>query len=135
MIGKIDREFAFLEQAMKLRTYRQELLGSNIANADTPGYKAKDIDFAAALANAQGIKNDTLKMATTDQRHLGLAGANNPLDAKVLYRLEKQASIDGNTVDTDTEMANFTDNAVRYQAELTFMTSRIRSLTSALQTR
>lgn len=135
MIGKIDREFAFMEQAMKLRTYRQELLGSNIANADTPGYKAKDIDFAAALANAQGIKNDTLKMATTDQRHLGLAGASNPLDAKVLYRTEKQASIDGNTVDTDTEMADFTDNAVRYQAELTFMTSRIRSLTSALQTR
>ncbi|WP_137937459.1 flagellar basal body rod protein FlgB [Chitinivorax sp. B] len=133
MLGKIDREFAFLEKAIKLRTFRQELIASNIANADTPGYKAKDIDFAAALSGAMGNRGD-LKLNTTHKRHLGPADGS-AAGAQVLYRLEKQASIDGNTVDTDTELANFTDNAVRYQAELTFLNSRIRSLTSAMQTR
>ncbi|MBB5018745.1 flagellar basal-body rod protein FlgB [Chitinivorax tropicus] len=133
MLGKIDREFAFLEKAIKLRTFRQELIASNIANADTPGYKAKDIDFANALSGAVGNRGD-LALSTTHRRHLGPAEGS-AMGAQVLYRLEKQASIDGNTVDTDTELANFTDNAVRYQAELTFMNSRIRSLTSAMQTR
>lgn len=131
MLDKIDKHFSLQETALKLRTFRQELLGSNLANGDTPGYKATDFDFSAALKNALDGKAERLPMMRSNTRHLDLA-VKNPFDLRVKYRPELQPSIDGNTVDTDHEMAQFADNSLRYQATLTFMNSKIRGLMNAL---
>ncbi|WP_269531985.1 flagellar basal body rod protein FlgB [Chitinimonas sp. BJYL2] len=135
MLSSINKHFAFNEAALKLRATRQEVIASNIANADTPGYKARDFDFAQALGNAvasQRGANQGMGMARTDGRHLA-GNSRSVLEADLLYRNDVQPSIDGNTVDMNIEMANFTDNAVRYQASLTFMQKRIEGMRSALQ--
>lgn len=134
VLDKLDKHFALQEASLKLRTYRQELLGSNLANSDTPGYKAVDFDFSAALSNALDGKSDRLQMVRSDQRHLDLA-VRDPFDLRVKYRTEIQPSIDGNTVDADHEMAQFSDNGLRYQATLTFMSSKVRNLMNALTSR
>lgn len=131
MLGNLDKYLSVQETSLKLRTYRQEILGSNLANSDTPGYKAVDFDFSKALGNALDGKTDRLGMARSDERHLDLA-IKNPFDLRVKYRTEVQPSIDGNTVDGDHEMAQFSDNGLRYQATLTFMNTKIRNLMNAL---
>jgi flagellar basal-body rod protein FlgB len=124
-MNKLDELFRFSQNALNLHAHRQQLIASNIANADTPGYKARDIDFAAALKNAAaGQSKPTLP---------ALPGEKAPLGAEVLYRSAVQRSIDGNTVDMDVERAQFADNAVRYEAQLMFINSRIRSMLAALQ--
>lgn len=131
MVNALNADFGFYEKALNLRAYRQQLLASNIANADTPNYKAVDIDFAKALQGAQAAQG-TLPLETTESGHLpGRPG--NPFDARVLYRAAVQPSIDGNTVDTDVEMAQFSDNAIHYQAALTFLSGRIKTMMSAIQ--
>jgi flagellar basal-body rod protein FlgB len=133
MLSKIDKFFAFNETSLKLRGMRQEVIASNIANADTPGYKARDFDFTQALTSAvAGQQSQTLGMTKTDARHLGMSGKSG-LEVDLLYRNDIQPSIDGNTVDMNTEMGNFTDNAIRYQASLTFMQQRIAGMRAALQ--
>jgi flagellar basal-body rod protein FlgB len=133
MLSKLDHYFAFNESALKLRGMRQEVIASNIANADTPGFKARDFDFSAALTSAvAGRQTQTMGLAKTDGRHLG-PNATHSLEIDLLYRNDIQPSIDGNTVDMNTEMGNFTDNAVRYQASLTFMQQRIAGMRAALQ--
>lgn len=131
MIGKLDSYLGFNEAALKLRGYRQEVLSSNIANADTPHYKAQDFQFADALRGALQPRGD-LGMSRTDAGHLQGTGKN-PLQPRLLFRNPSQPSIDGNTVETDVEMAQFSDNAIRYQAEITFLNSKISGLRSALQ--
>ena len=129
MIGKLDDAMDFQAQALKLRSYRQQLLASNIANSDTPNYKAVDFDFAAALRNAsQGDQT----LATTSTGHLSGAGTA-PAGARVQFRGAMQPSIDGNTVDMDVERAQFVDNSVRYEAALRFLNAQIRDLTTALK--
>lgn len=131
MASALDTAFRFYQNALDLRAYRQQLLASNIANADTPNYKAVDIDFARALQGAQEARGQ-LPLSTTAPGHLH-GRPSNPLDARVMYRAAVQPSIDGNTVDTDIEMAQFSDNALHYQAALTFMSGRIKTLMSAIQ--
>jgi len=135
VLQKIDRDFKFLETALKTRAFRQELLGSNLANADTPNYKAVDIDFKTALTNAMaqhgGQNGQALPMARTDGGHRGSASGDSA-PARVQFRGELQSSIDGNSVDADQEMARFSENAMHYQALLTFATNRIRTLQQAL---
>lgn len=112
MISGIDAQTQFMHDALTLRAHRQQILAGNIANADTPNYKAADIDFAAALRNAE--KAHPVVLNTTSSRHLhGQPG--NPFGAQTLYRAAVQPSIDGNTVDMDVERAQFTDNAIHYQ--------------------
>jgi len=101
-------------QALRLQAKRTELLASNLANADTPGYRARDIDFRAALADAGHPQ----------------AAAN--LDAAVKYRVPLAPSLDGNTVDVQMEQAAFAENAVRYQATLTILNARLRGLLTAI---
>lgn len=134
MLGSLDKYLSVQETSLKLRTFRQEVLGSNLANSDTPGYKAVDFDFSKALGNALQGKTERLDMVRSDKRHLDLA-VKNPFDLRVKYRTEVQPSIDGNTVDSDHEMAQFSDNGLRYQATLTFMNSKIRGLMNALTSR
>ncbi len=129
MIGKLDEALQFQADALKLRSYRQELLASNVANADTPNYKAVDFDFAAALANA-APKSQPL--ATTAPGHI--AGTSPvPSGVQLQYRKLAQPSLDGNSVDLDVERAQFVDNAVRYEAAVRFLNEQIRSLTTVLK--
>ncbi|WP_374353760.1 flagellar basal body rod protein FlgB [Chitinimonas sp.] len=133
MLSKLNQYFASNETALKLRGLRQEVIASNIANGDTPGYKARDFEFSHALSSVlAGQQKQTMGLSKTDGRHLG-PDARNQLEVALMYRNDIQPSIDGNTVDMNTETANFTDNAVRYQASITFMQQRIAGLRAALQ--
>lgn len=131
MVSKLDNALFFQHQALNLRAQRQQVLAANIANSDTPNYKARDIDFASALKDAvAGRGGAALAMERTSAGHLpGVDGAG---PSRLLYRAEKQASADGNTVDMDIERAQFAENAVRYQAGITFITHQLRMLNAAV---
>lgn len=115
MIDRLDEFMRFQTEALKLRSQRQELLAANIANADTPGYKAVDFDFGKALTAAAAPQGGPAP--TPD----------------VLYRQPAQASLDGNTVEMDAERAAFADNTVRYEAALKFLNTQLRTMLAALQ--
>lgn len=120
------------EPALHLQSRRAQLLAANIANADTPGYKARDIDFRAALQQAQGpAAGMTSKMLMTNKRHLA------PTDEvggdEMLYRQPQQASLDGNTVESHVEMAAFTENSMRYLMSLRFVGGKFKTLNMALR--
>ena len=134
MIDKLDAALRFHQEALSLRAGRQEILAANIANADTPGYKARDIDFSSELRRAvdQGRGTHSVVLATTSARHVH-AGSTIASDADLLFRLPSQSSVDGNTVEMDAERVNFADNAVRYEAGLTVISSKIKALLAALQ--
>lgn len=125
MIDRFQQTLAFQGEALKLRAQRQQVLAANIANADTPGYQAVDFDFTRALTDA------------TRSRAAGGATAGHLQTASVAPQLVAregaQAGADGNTVNMDTERAQFLDNAVRYEATLKFINGRIRTLLSAIQ--
>ncbi|TFH85402.1 flagellar basal body rod protein FlgB [Billgrantia azerbaijanica] len=135
MIDQLEAAFNFHQQALGLRQQRHKVLASNIANADTPNYKARDMDFASELkkAVAQGGRaSGGLALARTSERHLE-GQAMPPTRQELLYRVPEQPSLDGNTVDMDRERTAFADNAVRYQAALTLMNRRIQGLKGAMQ--
>lgn len=133
MIDKLDAALRFNQEALRLRANRQEILAANIANADTPNYQARDVDFGAQLRQAMQTGGDgALALATTSAGHVH-AGGTVATDADLLYRVPTQSSIDGNTVDMDAERANFAENAVHYEAGLTVIGARIKSLLAALQ--
>ncbi|ADE15412.1 flagellar basal-body rod protein FlgB [Nitrosococcus halophilus Nc 4] len=117
--------------ALSLWSRRAELLAANLANADTPGYKARDIDFKTALQQAQG-QGAALPLQVTHGRHLPSA-AGHPPGGEALYRLPLQASIDGNTVDSQVEHGKFMQNALQYQASLHFLSGSFKGLQSALK--
>ena len=125
----LNELFKFHQNALNLRAFRQQLLASNIANADTPGYKARDIDFATALRDATAGRSVSLR--TSNDRHLGSTLREDP--AAVLYRSVQQPSIDGNTVDLDVERNRFAENAMHYDANLTFLNSQLKLMLTALQ--
>ncbi|MDR9440997.1 MAG: flagellar basal body rod protein FlgB [Halomonas sp.] len=134
MIDRLAASLNFHQQALGLRQERQKVLASNIANADTPGYKARDMDFAGELQKAvkQGSSDGGLALSRSSARHIegqGVPGASHEL----LYRVPDQPSLDGNTVDMDRERTQFADNSVRYQAALTILNSRIQGLKKAMQ--
>jgi flagellar basal-body rod protein FlgB len=132
MIGKLEDTLQFHQRALELRSYRQQMLASNIANADTPGYKARDIDFASALKAAVGSESSTT-LTQSASAHLS-GGASTPMsERQVLYRTPTQPSIDGNTVEMDNERAQFADNAVRMEASLTFLNGQIKTMLAAIQ--
>jgi flagellar basal-body rod protein FlgB len=140
MVSKLDEAFRFHETALSLRAQRQQLLASNIANADTPNYKARDIDFNKALQGA--LANSAAGPSTqaapgnlvkTDAAHLTPIGKPTIAGLEPSYRGTVQGSVDGNTVDMDVERNQFTDNALRYEAGLTFVSGQIKSLLAAIQ--
>jgi flagellar basal-body rod protein FlgB len=118
-------------QALKVRSTRAELIANNLANADTPDYKARDIDFRAALANS-GASSGGVQLATTRANHLGGTGLGAGGTAAEQYRVPLTPSLDGNSVDVQVEQAAFAENSVRYQATLTFLNSRLRGLMTAI---
>ena len=126
-----DRALGIHPQALQVASRRMELLASNIANADTPGYKARDLDFRAALAQAAGEQGAD-RVRTTHPGHLQTGGGQGDT-GPALYRVPSHASLDGNTVDSQQEHATFAENAIRYQASLDFINSRVSSLRKAIK--
>ena len=135
MIGKLDNYLRFNETALSLRAQRQELIASNIANADTPNFKARDIDFASAMQGALAKAANPGQLAATNKAHVQPAadGKALPDGTPVLYRGLIQGAVDGNTVDMDVERNQFADNALRYEAGITMINSQIRGLMAAIQ--
>jgi flagellar basal-body rod protein FlgB len=133
MSSRIDNMFQFNQAALNLRAARQELIAANIANADTPNYKAKDIDFASALQGAISGNGAKLPVTTTSTAHLSGGNGESIMGAPVLYRSVIQPSADGNTVDMDVERAQFADNALRYEASVKFVSDQAKDVLAALQ--
>ncbi len=127
----VDNQFRFHQTALNLQAYRQELLASNIANADTPHFKARDIDFKSALQGAMKAARSGVALQTTHAGHI-TGGASASAENYAKYRTELQSSVDGNTVNMDIERAAFAENALRYEASVTFINGMLRSLNTAL---
>lgn len=118
--------------ALKVRGQRTEVLARNLANADTPGYQARDLDFRAALAKAGGAEAP-VALRTTSTNHLSTADAiGDSANPNLKYRTPLAPSIDGNTVDVQMEQAAFAENAVSFQATLSFLSARFRGLMTAI---
>jgi flagellar basal-body rod protein FlgB len=128
----LDNYLGVHAAALKLRSQRTEVLAANLANADTPNYQARDIDFKSALAAANGDKGSGVHLATTSARHIGANGVNGTGSPELKYRTPLAPALDGNTVDTQLEQAAFAENSVRYQATLTFLSSKFRGLMTAI---
>jgi flagellar basal-body rod protein FlgB len=124
-----DSIFGIHERALYAAADRVSVLATNIANVDTPNYKARDYDFAATLAGTTA--SDGLTLTRTHAGHLPLATTGS-LGADLKYRIPYQPSLDGNTVEAPVEQAKFAENAVRYQTSLDFINRRIAALTTAL---
>ena len=137
MIGKLDELLRFHQTALSLRAERQQVLASNIANADTPNYKARDIDFNSAFKDALSRSEPVPGPLTrTSPAHLGAVpgSANTTVSGALLqYRINQQGNVDGNTVDMDVERNQFADNALRYEAGITFVSGQLKSLLTAIQ--
>ncbi|KQT34330.1 flagellar basal body rod protein FlgB [Methylophilus sp. Leaf414] len=140
MINKLDAAFSFHQTALRVRNQRQELLASNIANADTPQYKARDLDFKSAMQAALQPNTGTGTaqqpaglLQQTNGAHLkGSAGNGLTGSSDVLFRSVLQGSVDGNTVDMDVERNAYVDNGIRYEASLTMMSGQIKKMLSAI---
>lgn len=136
MIDRLDQDLSALRNAMNIRGYRQELLASNIANADTPHYKARDVDFKGALQAAMGGRGvptvQPVTLARTQAGHFG--GNGEPAHSgAVKHRTEYQGAVDGNTVNMDVERAAFAENALQLEALIMFVNKRFEGLQRAIQ--
>ena len=127
----IDAALGIHPQALSLGAKRMELLAANIANSDTPNYKARDVDFRAALEGAMKDSGTASTLRTTHSGHQ--SGAVGGAQADALYRIPNHPALDGNTVDAQMEQASFAEAAVRYQASLDFLAGRVESLRKALR--
>ena len=131
-IDRMTAPLDFQAAALSLQAQRARVLASNIANADTPNYQAKDFDFAQALTQAtQAQAQNAAQLARTNPAHQSAAGAA-PGAPALQYRQPLQASLDGNTVDLDAERAAFAENSVRYEASLRFLNNQIKTMLSAI---
>lgn len=125
-MNTLSDSLMFHAQATRLREMRGQMLASNLANAATPGFQARDFDFGAALAEATG--NGTL--SATDSRHFGTSG---PTPLRPGWRVPTEASLDGNTVEPAIEQTEFADNALRHQISLMLLNRRIDGLRNAIR--
>ena len=132
MAMDLDSYLGVHAAALKVRERRTELLAANLANADTPGFKSRDLDFRAALAEA-GSSTAGVALATTRPNQIGSGSlTTGSTEAFLKYRTPLAPSLDGNTVDAQLEQSAFAENAVRYQATLQFLSGRFRSLMTAI---
>lgn len=128
----LDAYLGVHQDALKLYAQRTSVLANNIANADTPNYKAQDIDFRAVLAGTAGAGGNTLALSNTNGSHVAGTTAASGTAAQLKYRVPLAPSLDGNTVDVQMEQAAFAENSVRYQAALSFLSSKFRDLMTAI---
>ncbi len=118
------------EKALNMQAYRARILGANLANSDTPGYKARDIDFKSALSSAE-TASQIEPLTVTNKMHI--EPASDAFAAELLYRQPLQPSLDGNTVEPQVEMAEFTENAMRYLTSLRIINGRFNKMLSAIR--
>ena len=132
MPTSIDAYLGIHTRALTLESRRTELLANNLANADTPGFKARDLDFRSALSAAGATGTPAVALRATDAGHQGTAAAAAEPVGDLKYRVPMAPALDGNTVDAQLEQSAFAENAVRYQATLTFINSKLRALMTAI---
>ena len=134
MLDRLNEDFDFFQKSISLRAQRQEVLSANIANTDTPNYKARDFDFKTAMTQAldERMRLPDTSLVLTSVRHIP-AKAVSPHPTDLLYRLPYQPSLDGNTVEMDVERVNFADNTLHYLSSIQELNSRMRSITLAIQ--
>ncbi len=130
MPGTIDKFMGISPHAIALRATRANLLASNLANGDTPHYKARDFDFKQVLAQEAGRG---VQLKRTNPQHMTLGGGPGLNDQFIKYRVPSNASLDGNTVDTQVEKGKFSENAVQYQTSMKFLNSKISGLIKTLR--
>ena len=136
MFDKLTSTMDFHGKALVLRAERQRTIASNIANADTPGYVARDFNFKEAMSAAiagKALPGSAQPAGTAHPRHLPLAGSSGALGSSLAYGPQVQPALDNNSVDLDRERGNFVDNAVRYESTLRFINGNARTMLSAIQ--
>ncbi|MCU0774423.1 MAG: flagellar basal body rod protein FlgB [Ideonella sp.] len=142
MLDRLTSTLDFHGQALRLRAERQQLIAGNIANADTPGYQAREMDFSAALRDATrhlGLSSSggpsiaRVPMAATQPGHVGAAAGGASLHRDLLYAMPSQPNLDRNTVDMDRERAAFADNSVKFEASLRFINGSVRTMLDAIR--
>ncbi|EGW7357067.1 flagellar basal body rod protein FlgB [Salmonella enterica subsp. enterica serovar Heidelberg] len=135
MLDRLDAALRFQQEALNLRAQRQEILAANIANADTPGYQARDIDFASELKMVMVRGREEtggVALTLTSSHHIPAQAVSSPA-VDLLYRVPDQPSLDGNTVDMDRERTQFADNSLKYQMGLTVLGSQLKGMMNVLQ--
>ena len=146
MLNNLTSDIDFHAQALVLRAQRQQILASNIANADTPGYAARAMNFQQAMQTALGsggglnavaLAAPSRATAQTSSGQIALGGMATPsagaMSSSLVYGQQAQPALDNNSVDLDQERANFVDNSVRYEATLRFITDQAKTMISAIQ--
>ena len=141
MLNKLTGDLDFHAQALILRSQRQQLIASNIANADTPGYVARDLNFKEAMGNAMAQGSSSalgMTPTATQPGHIALGGLSTSTmqfggRTASSYAVQSQPSADNNSVDMDRERANFVDNTVRYEATLRFINGDAKTMLAAIQ--
>ena len=133
MLNRLTDALDFQAQALNLRSERQRLIASNIANADTPGYVAREMNFAQALKNATSSGQAASTLNASQPGHIGGAVTGSGMSVSTLnYASPSQTNLDRNTVDMDRERASFADNTVKYEATLRFIGNHVKTTLSAI---
>ena len=132
MTNRLDDTLRFHQTALNARAYRQQVIASNIANADTPNFKARDLDFSAVLAEQSQQREGGMRMQRTHEQHFALEGVE-VADPALRFRGAMHASLDQNSVDMQQEQARYAENAVQFQASFTFLNSKFKGLMGALR--
>jgi flagellar basal-body rod protein FlgB len=134
-MNRMTNSLDFQAQALTLRAERQRLIAGNIANADTPGYVAREMNFAQALRDATGSGQAASTLTATQPGHIGGgSGATNGASfSTLMYATPSQTNLDRNTVDMDRERASFVDNSVKYEATLRFINTDVRTMLDAMK--
>jgi flagellar basal-body rod protein FlgB len=133
MINRLTAPLDFQTQALTLRSERQRLIASNIANADTPGYVARDFNFAQALQQASGGGRSGFKLGENAALAAEMPGGSKGGDPRLNYAAPSQTNLDGNSVDMDRERASFVDNALKYESTLRFINSSVKTTLDAMK--
>ena len=146
MFANLTNALDFQSKALTIRSERQRVIASNIANADTPGYIGRDINFKEAMEAAVGSSSASTPLSLTSSsestgvthaRHIPLQSTLGSLSTSstpaLAYTVQSQPSMDGNSVDLDHERASFVDNAVHYEATLRFINGTSKTILSAIQ--
>ena len=131
MAINFDRALGVHESALRVRSHRASVLANNLANADTPGYKAKDIDFKGVLSGQVALSSTKNSLQTTHSQHM--RGVSSEGEYNTLYRIPQQPSIDGNTVEEQIENAEYMKNNLAFQASFTFLNSKFKGLVRAIK--
>ncbi len=132
MFLSFDNVLGVHEKALYMLGERSKVLATNIINADTPNYKARDIDFKSVLQQSNSVVTRKVSLEVSDPDHISVVGSGNPY-SNLVYRRPLQPSLDGNTVNSQQEIAAYTENAIRYQASLRFLSGKFSGIIRALK--